>query len=116
MSRSTRYAWAAPTPNLPRRPAPNIPSARQSQRSLNRALHLHLYCNGLYLPCFSVWSCTLSEDNIKAGQQSQSIQTLLEAEKEAAKVVQQARQCPFRYYSYAPYIVLIMFPQIASRG
>ena len=29
----------------------------------------------------------------QAAQQSQSIQTLLEAEKEAAKVVQQARQC-----------------------
>jgi hypothetical protein len=31
----------------------------------------------------------------QAAQQSQGIQTLLEAEKEAAKVVQQARQCTF---------------------
>ena len=30
---------------------------------------------------------------LQAAQQSQGIQTLLEAEKEAAKVVQQARQC-----------------------
>ncbi len=30
---------------------------------------------------------------VQAAQQSQGIQTLLEAEKEAAKVVQQARQC-----------------------
>ena len=29
----------------------------------------------------------------KSAQQSQGIQTLLEAEKEAAKVVRQARQC-----------------------
>lgn len=29
----------------------------------------------------------------QAAQQSQGIQTLLEAEKEAAKIVQQARQC-----------------------
>lgn len=33
----------------------------------------------------------------KAGQQAQNIQALLEAEKEAAKVVQQARQCPYPY-------------------
>ena len=32
---------------------------------------------------------------VQAAQQSQSIQTLLEAEKEAAKVVQQARQCTY---------------------
>jgi V-type H+-transporting ATPase subunit G len=30
---------------------------------------------------------------LKSAQQSQSIQTLLEAEKEASKIVQQARQC-----------------------
>ena len=30
---------------------------------------------------------------LKSAQQSQSIQTLLEAEKDASKVVQQARQC-----------------------
>ena len=36
------------------------------------------------------------DDIHQATQQSQSIQTLLEAEKEAAKVVQQARQCVSR--------------------
>ena len=34
---------------------------------------------------------------IQATQQTQGIQTLLEAEKEADKVVQQARQCTLRH-------------------
>jgi Vacuolar (H+)-ATPase G subunit len=34
---------------------------------------------------------------VQAAQQSQGIQTLLEAEKEAAKVVQKAREC--QYYA-----------------
>lgn len=37
--------------------------------------------------------CCRAESFLKSAQQSQSIQTLLEAEKEAAKTVQQARQC-----------------------
>jgi hypothetical protein len=42
---------------------------------------------------------------IQSAQQSQGIQTLLEAEKEAAKIVQQARQCPSPHslYSFSPH-------------
>lgn len=45
--------------------------------------------------------------SLQAAQQSQGIQTLLEAEKEAAKIVQQARQCtplllPIPVHAYVP--------------
>lgn len=49
-----------------------------------------------FRPPWSVLSCTartVLTRSAQAAQQSQSIQTLLEAEKEAAKVVTQARQC-----------------------
>ena len=49
-------------------------------------VHGTLCCSSLRL------YCTLTDPS-KAAQQSQGIQTLLEAEKEAAKIVQQARQC-----------------------
>ncbi|KAF7970029.1 hypothetical protein HWV62_17144 [Athelia sp. TMB] len=48
-------------------------------------VHGTLCCSSLRL------YCTLTDPS-KAAQQSQGIQTLLEAEKEAAKIVQQARQ------------------------
>lgn len=55
----------------------------------------------------------LTQDlTLKAAQQSQGIQTLLEAEKEAAKIVQQARQCwsppPF-LTQYLPYLTWCFF-------
>lgn len=51
----------------------------------------------------------------QAAQQSQSIQTLLEAEKEAAKIVQQARQCLFSLNN-TPSLVRLTMNLIASRS
>jgi hypothetical protein len=44
----------------------------------------------------------------QAAQQSQGIQTLLEAEKEAAKIVQEARQCALSPYLFFSFYILIL--------
>jgi len=46
---------------------------------------------------------------LKAAQQSQGIQTLLEAEKEASKIVQQARQCKLMAYGNSALLDLNLF-------
>ena len=55
--------------------------------------HLVSYIHGLHLLSVHYFCVTLTRVLLQASSQNQGIQTLLEAEKEAAKVVQESRQC-----------------------
>lgn len=66
------------------------------ERRLKSELELDLYSElAWYVPaaCIHLHQHELNFGVSQAAQHSQGIQTLLEAEKEAAKIVLQARQC-----------------------
>jgi len=74
---------------------PSCTTARvwpSSEKSEGAASDFQIQIAGTWWVVVLVDHYELTHD-IKAAQQSQGIQTLLEAEKDAAKTVQQARQC-----------------------